>query len=82
MAKTFYLTIARVGENLFTGEVLSFAATGKGGAFQILPGHEAFVSELVPGEVRVVAADEKHYHFETPQGGLVEVSHNQATVLL
>ncbi|MBU6214614.1 F0F1 ATP synthase subunit epsilon [Patescibacteria group bacterium] len=80
--KAFHLTVARVGENLFDGEALSLTARGKEGAFQILAGHEAFVSELVPGEIHVVAADNKRYHFETPRGGVVEVSHNQATVLL
>ncbi len=80
--KTFHLTVARVGENLFDGEVTSLRAMGKEGAFQILAGHEAFVSELLPGEVQVVDEGDKHYHFETPHGGLVEVSHNQATVLL
>jgi F0F1-type ATP synthase epsilon subunit len=80
--KTFHLTVARVGENLFDGEAVSVTATGKGGVFQILAEHEAFVSELVPGEVRVKGANEQSYHFETPKGGIAEVSRNQATILL
>ena len=82
MAKSFHLTVARVGENLFDGEAVSVTATGSEGVFQILAEHEAFVSELVPGEIHVKAADNQAYHFEIPHGGIAEVSHNQATILL
>jgi len=82
MAKSFHLTVARVGENLFDGEAISVSATGTEGVFQILADHEAFVSELVPGEIHVKAADEQSYHFEIPKGGVAEVSNNQATILL
>jgi F0F1-type ATP synthase epsilon subunit len=82
MAKTFHLTIARVGENLFDGEAASALLPGVEGVFTVLPQHEAFVSELKIGEAHVVAGDGKKYHFELPAGGIAEVSHNQATVLL
>jgi len=82
MAKTFHLTVARVGENLFEGEAISATLPGSEGIFQILAEHEAFVSELVSGEMQVKANDEKTYHFEIPKGGIAEVSHNQATILL
>jgi len=80
--KSFHLTVARVGENLFDGEAISATLPGKGGIFQILAEHEAFVSELLPGEVRVKAADDEVYHFEMPKGGIAEISRNQATILL
>jgi len=80
--RTFHLTVARVGENLFDGEAISATLPGSEGVFQILAGHEAFVSELAAGSIQVKAADEQTYHFEIPQGGLAEVSHNQATILL
>ncbi len=80
--KTFHLTIARVGENLFDGEAVSVTAQGKEGMFQVLAEHEPFVSELVPGEVRVKAADGQSYHFEVPKGGIAEVSRGQVTILL
>ncbi|MFM2331129.1 MAG: hypothetical protein RLZZ26_636 [Candidatus Parcubacteria bacterium] len=80
--KTFHLTVAKVGENLFSGEAVSATLPGDEGVFQVLAGHEALVSELKPGELRVVAADEQAHLFEMPRGGIVEVSHNQATVLL
>lgn len=80
--KTFHLTIARVGENLFDGEALSVALPGADGAFEVLAGHEALVSPLKDGEAHVVAADGARYHYELPHGGIAEISNNQATVLL
>lgn len=80
--KTFHLTVARVGENLFDGEAVSATLPGSEGIFQILPEHEAFVSELTPGELHVKAADNQTHHFVIPHGGIAEVSRNQATILL
>ncbi|MEK7604497.1 MAG: hypothetical protein AAB442_01750 [Patescibacteria group bacterium] len=82
MTKTFHLTVARVGENLFDGEAVSVTLPGKEGIFQVLPEHEAFVSELAVGQMHVKAADNQSYHFEIPHGGVAEVSRNQATILL
>jgi len=80
--RTFHLTVAKVGENLFDGEALSATLPGKEGVFHILAGHEALVSELASGDMRVVAADGQNYRFEIPSGSVAEVSHNQATILL
>jgi F-type H+-transporting ATPase subunit epsilon len=82
MAKTFHLTIARVGENLFSGEAQSVTLPGVDGVFTVMAGHEAFVSQLKGGEVKIEdAAGEKH-SFEIPENGVAEISSNQATVLL
>ena len=80
--KTFHLTVAKVGENLFEGEAISATLPGSEGVFQILAEHEPFVSELKQGEVRIKGADDQLHHFEVPEGGIAEVSHNQATILL
>ena len=82
MAKSFHLTIARVGENLFDGEALSVVLPGKEGVFTVLAGHEAFVSELAAGEAKVEAANGEKHHIEMPHGGVAEISGNQATVIL
>ncbi len=79
---TFHLTIARVGENLFEGEALSISLPGHEGAFQVLAHHESFVSELRPGRARIVTSDGSERSFDIPTGGIAEISHNQATVLL
>ncbi len=80
--KTFHLTVSKVGENLFDGEALSATLPGTEGVFQVLASHEAFISELQTGEMHVTGADNQQHHFSLPTGGLAEVSHNQATVLL
>ncbi|HUX80953.1 MAG TPA: F0F1 ATP synthase subunit epsilon [Candidatus Paceibacterota bacterium] len=82
MAKTFHLTIAKIGENLFDGEVLSASIPGSEGVFEILALHEALISELRPGSIRVTPADTQVQHFAVTEGGIAEVSHNQATILL
>ena len=82
MAKTFHLTIARVGENLFDGEAQSVLLPGADGTFEVLAGHEAFVSPLKAGEAHVTAGSGEKYRFELTEGGIAEVSQNQATVLL
>jgi len=80
--KTFHLTVAKVGENLFDGEAVSASLPGSEGVFQILAEHEAFVSELKNGEMHVKAADDRMHHFKILKGGVAEVSRNQATILL
>jgi len=80
--KTFHLTVAKVGENLFDGEAISATLPGSEGVFQILAEHEAFVSELAKGQAHVVSADDQKHSFDIPQGGIAEVSRNQATILL
>lgn len=80
--KTFHLTVAKVGENLFDGDAISVTLPGVDGVFQILALHEPFVSELKQGLLRIVAADEKQYEFEISKVGIAEVSHTQATILL
>lgn len=80
--KTFHLTIAKVGENLFDGDVASASFPGKEGVFEVLAEHEAFVSELVPGRVRVTTLDGERQFFDISGNGLAEVSRNQATILL
>jgi F-type H+-transporting ATPase subunit epsilon len=82
MAKTFHLTVATVGENLFDGEALSVTLPGADGVFQILADHEALVSQLVAGNIRIIDAQGKEQTVTAEKGGIVEVSSHQATILL
>ncbi|HEX8946920.1 MAG TPA: hypothetical protein VF829_01775 [Candidatus Paceibacterota bacterium] len=82
MAKAFHLTIARIGENVFDDEAVSLTLPGSEGMMTVLADHEPFISELAVGEARFEAADGKHYHIPVREGGVIEISHNQATVLL
>ncbi len=74
------VTIAKVHENLFSGAALSLSARTTEGQVQILPHHEPFVANLVAGAV-VVKTPEGERSFDI-DGGILEVSNDQATVLL
>lgn len=80
--KTFHLTIAGVGENIFDGNVLSLHVSGKEGVFTVLPEHEPLVSELCEGKVYYVTADGVRHDALVQKGGVIEISYNQATILL
>ncbi|MEA2701499.1 MAG: F-type H+-transporting ATPase subunit epsilon [Candidatus Parcubacteria bacterium] len=82
MAKTFHLTIAKVGENLFDGEALSATFPGAEGVFTVLANHEPFVCALREGPIVIIAADGQAQRIENDGAGVAEVSKNQATVLL
>ena len=82
MAKYFHLTIAHVADNLFSGDVVSVSLPGSEGMFEVLGGHAAFVSELRAGEARVTSPDGAVHRFPIAEGGIAEVSGNQATILL
>ncbi len=81
MAKTFHLTIARVGQNLFDGEAVAVTLPGEEGVFTVMANHEAFVTPLAAGEAVVEREGGEKQTFPI-QKGIAEVSSNQATVLL
>lgn len=82
MAKIFHLTIAKVGENLFDGEAVSVTVPGTEGVLTVLAHHEAFVTPLKAGEIRVETEDGSGQTFALAETGILEVSNNQATVIL
>jgi F-type H+-transporting ATPase subunit epsilon len=80
--KTFHLTVAKVGENLFDGEAEFATLPGVEGEFTVLAHHEPFVSELKAGGVKIKDASGTMHSLSVAGSGIAEVSHNQATVLL
>jgi F-type H+-transporting ATPase subunit epsilon len=82
MAKTFHLTIATVGDNLFDGDAVSVTLPGSEGVFTVLAGHEAFVTPLKAGVALVKTADGSETSYTLHEGGIAEISGGQATVLL
>lgn len=75
-----FVTVAKVHENLFSGEALSVSAKTTGGVVTILAKHQPFVANLVAGSV-VVKTKEGEQKFEITDG-VLEVSNDQVTVLL
>jgi F-type H+-transporting ATPase subunit epsilon len=75
------LTIARVDGPVFDGEVISVAVPGVAGDMQLMAGHEALISPLKSGEVRIKKADSSTEAF-TLKSGTLELSNNHATILI
>ncbi len=80
--KTFHLTIAKIGENLFDGEAVSVTLPGVEGVFTVLAHHEPMVATLVKGVAHVVPAEGESQRIDIDESGIAEISGNQATVLL
>lgn len=79
-AKTFRVTVAKVEGPLFDGDAVSVTVPGVEGEMTVLPHHEALISPLKKGVITVKTAEGEKF-FEIEQGTL-EVSDNQATVLM
>ena len=76
----FLLTITTVDKILFRGNVFSVNCPGSEGELTVLPNHTALVTTLVSGEIRVKG---EHEALTFPlTRGILEVSHNEATILL
>jgi F-type H+-transporting ATPase subunit epsilon len=74
------VTIAKVHENLFSGEAQSLTAPTLEGKVTILSKHEPLVAPLTKGVITVrTTSGVKQFSI---QDGVLEVSGNQATVLL
>lgn len=82
MAKTFHLTIAKVGENLFDGDAVSVTVPGAEGVMTVLANHEPFVTTLNPGTIRVYVEEGNTRAIDLLTPGILEVSNNQATVII
>lgn len=80
--KSFHLSIARVGESLFDGDVVSITLPGKDGVFTVLAHHEAFVTELQQGEAHIEHIDGSTQNIPIIHTSIAEISNNQTTILL
>lgn len=74
------VTVARVHENLFAGDAVSLSVPTSEGVVTILPHHEPFVATLKKGIV-LVRTEKGEEQFDADEG-VLEVSGNQATVIL
>ncbi len=72
--------VAKVHENLFAGDAASLTAPTVDGVLTILGNHEPLVATLRAGQL-IIRTAEGEKIFEISDG-VLEVSNNQATVLL
>lgn len=75
------LTISRVDQPVFDGEVVGVSVPGVQGDMQILANHEPLISPLKKGTLTVYKADGETESHEINVGTL-EISNNHATILI
>ncbi len=80
-SKLLKLTISRVDEPVFDGEVLFVTVPGASGDMTILANHTALISPLKKGVVHYRQEDGTDARIEIVSGTL-EISQNHATVLI
>jgi F-type H+-transporting ATPase subunit epsilon len=74
------VTVAKVHENIFSGKAESVSASTTEGDVTVLPNHEPFVANLKAGLIAVkTSAGVENFDID---GGVLEVSNGQVTVLL
>ena len=75
--------VAKVDENLFDGEADSLTAPGSAGELTILHGHMPLMTTLKEGSIIIRAKSFPQGAQEIPiSGGIMEVRHDGATVIL
>lgn len=79
MAK-LYLELITPERTVVSQEVDSVVAPGVEGQFGVLPGHIAFLTNIVPGELRYEADGKKEILAVTT--GFAEVSNNKVSILV
>ena len=79
--KLLKLIISKVNGPVFDGEVISVIVPGVEGVMTILADHEALISPLQKGIITIQKSDGSKEKFDIGTGTL-EISNNQATVLI
>jgi F-type H+-transporting ATPase subunit epsilon len=78
--KSFHLEIITPKRIVFKGEVISFAAPGVMGGFQVLHSHAQMLSSLKVGEVKIADAQGSEFKYAI-SGGFTEVRDNNVVLL-
>lgn len=80
MAMTMHVDIVSAEEEIFSGPAERVFASAIMGEVGILPRHTPFLTQLKPGEVRVITPDgEENFYYVS--GGMLEVQPHTVTVL-
>ncbi len=79
---SFKLVILTPKKRVFSGEVASLVAPGELGYLGILANHAPLVTTLVPGKMTFRDLAGSTQALQSIGAGLLEVYHNQATLLL
>jgi F-type H+-transporting ATPase subunit epsilon len=77
-SKSFLLEIVSPERKVFSGEAEFGIFPGEEGEFGILPRHAPLLSQLIPGEMKIVQKGKPAYF--AISGGFLEVKNNKVTV--
>ena len=75
-----FLEIISPDKSIFSGNVKLVEVPGLQSPFTVLKNHDAIISTLEKGKVRIID-DKDNTHFFEIEGGFVEVINNKITVL-
>jgi F-type H+-transporting ATPase subunit epsilon len=73
--------IVSAEKEIFSGNVLSVAVTGKMGEIGVAPGHSPLITNLKPGNVQAVLSDTDDEEIFYISGGMLEVQPTVVTIL-
>lgn len=76
----YNLTIVTPEKFVFEDQVISLIAPGSSGYLEILTNHAAIITSLKPGTLTVVDKNKVRINYAV-SGGILEMSHNKATLL-
>lgn len=77
-----HVVIAKVDQNLYDGEAYSLTAPGSAGEMTVLSRHMPLVTTLKAGELRLRETQGAEPKIFPIDGGVMEVRHDGATVIL
>lgn len=80
MTKSFHVNMVSADRQLFSGKVVSIAATTVTGEIGVLAGHTPLLAMLKPGQVRLTLEDGKEEVIYV-SGGFLEVQPGQTVIL-
>ena len=81
MAAVYKLEVVTPERVMLSENVVSAIAPGADGVLGILAGHAPLMTELVPGDIIVVFADNRTTSHIVISGGFMEVSGSRTTIL-
>jgi F-type H+-transporting ATPase subunit epsilon len=77
----YHLSLMTPEKVIFEGQVYSLIAPGKVGYLEVLTNHAPIMTSLKPGKL-VITDENKKKWMGAVSGGFLEVSHNNATLLV
>jgi len=82
MEKVFEVNIITPDKSIYKGEAFSLIVPAELGYLGVLANHAPLIANLVPGKITIREASKKLTTLDSKGKGFLEVSRNNATLLL